>query len=124
MSRPAWIVDLDGTLAIRGDRSPFAWDRVGEDEPNTPVVIATQALVAHPTSPAIILVPGRDEECRFQTTMWLDAQDVPFDELHMRPAGDRRPDEVLKEAIYRDTIEGNSGLMAKMCVWLSACRLG
>lgn len=111
MTRLAWIVDLDGTLAIRGDRSPYAWNQVGEDEPNAPVVMATQALAAHPTLPAIILVSGRDESCRRQTTMWLDAQGVPFDELHMRPSGDGRPDEVLKEAIYRDAIEGRCGVV-------------
>ena len=29
-----WIVDIDGTVAIMGDRSPFDWARVGEDLPN------------------------------------------------------------------------------------------
>ncbi|MFZ2526286.1 MAG: polynucleotide kinase [Rhodococcus sp. (in: high G+C Gram-positive bacteria)] len=102
----AWIVDLDGTLALRGDRNPYRWDRVGEDEPNIPVVVATQAIAAHPSAPAVILVSGRDESCRRQTIMWLDAHDVPFDELHMRPSGDGRPDDILKEEIYRVAIAG------------------
>jgi hypothetical protein len=33
----ALIVDIDGTLAIRGDRSPFEWAQVGIDTVNEPV---------------------------------------------------------------------------------------
>ncbi len=69
MIKQAWIVDLDGTLALRGDRNPYRWDRVGEDEPNVPVIVATQAIAAHPSAPAIVLVSGRDESCRRQTTL-------------------------------------------------------
>ena len=35
--RDAFIFDLDGTLALMGDRGPFHWDRVGEDKVNEPV---------------------------------------------------------------------------------------
>ena len=100
----AWIVDLDGTLALMGERGPFEWHRVGEDAPNPPVVMAVQALAAHPGVGAIIAVSGRDGSCRGQTVQWLDAQSVPFDELLMREPGDFRPDEIVKEEIYRDLI--------------------
>lgn len=101
----AWMVDLDGTLALKGERGPFEWLRVGEDQPNPPVVMAAQALAAHPGVDVIIAVTGRDGSCRGQTVQWLDAQSVPFDELYLREPGDFRPDEVIKEEIYRDLIE-------------------
>lgn len=102
----AWLVDLDGTLALMGERGPFEWHRVGEDLPHAPVVIAVQALAAHPGVDAILAVSGRDGSARGQTVRWLDAQGVPFDELHMREPGDFRPDEVVKEELYRERIEG------------------
>ncbi|WP_240794782.1 hypothetical protein [Rhodococcus zopfii] len=45
-----------------------------------------------------------DESRRRRTITWLDAQGVPFDELHMRPSGDGRPNEVLEEEIHRAAI--------------------
>ena len=101
----AWIVDLDGTLALMGDRGPFEWHRVGEDQPNLPVVMATQALAAHPGVDAIIALSGRDGSCRGQTVRWLDAHEVPYNDLYMREPGDFRADQIVKEEIYRDIIE-------------------
>lgn len=88
-----------------GERGPFEWHRVGEDQPHFPVIMAVQALAAHPGVDAIIAVSGRDGSSRGQTVQWLDAQSVPFDELYMREPGDFRPDEIVKEGIYRDLIE-------------------
>jgi len=100
----AWIADVDGTLAIRTGRGPFDWHLAGEDLPNRPVVMAIQALAAHPDVSAIIAITGRHEALRRLTTTWLDSQDVPFTELLMRADGDNRPDEVVKEEIYRRDI--------------------
>jgi hypothetical protein len=47
---------------------------------------------------------GRQESSRRQTELWLDAQQVPFDELFMRPTGDDRPDDELKQTIYEEHI--------------------
>ncbi|HEX8627787.1 MAG TPA: hypothetical protein VF755_06420 [Catenuloplanes sp.] len=101
----AVLVDIDGTLAIRADRSPFDWHRVGEDRPNPPVVELVQ-LIGAAGRHEIILVSGRDESCRWQTEMWLDAQRVPYAELYMRPERDNRKDFVVKEELYRRHIEG------------------
>jgi hypothetical protein len=105
MTDRAVIVDIDGTLALRtGDRSPFDWSRVGEDTPNPPVIEMVQ-LIHAASKHRIILMSGRDEVCRQQTEMWLDAQAVPFDELHMRPAKDNRKDSLIKEELYRKHVE-------------------
>ena len=106
MTDRAVLVDIDGTLALRtGDRSPFDWGRVGEDEPNPPVIELVRTI--HDAGRhRIILMSGRDESCRMQTEMWLDAQDVPFHELHMRSEKDNRKDSIVKEELYLTHILG------------------
>jgi hypothetical protein len=104
----AVLVDIDGTLALRtGDRSPYDWDRVGEDEPNLPVIELVQIIHAAGQH-RIILMSGRDESCRWQTEMWLAAQQLPFDELYMRTEKDNRKDSIVKEELYRRHVEGVS----------------
>lgn len=107
----AWIVDIDGTLAVRGNRGPFEWHRVGEDYPNLAVRQVVQALAMHPNVGILVAVTGREECSRRQTILWLDAQNVPFGELHMREDGDYRSDEVVKEQIYRDKIDGRLAVL-------------
>lgn len=102
MSSPLWIVDLDGTLALRGDRGPYDWHRVGEDLPNPPVITVVQALICagHP----IAYVSGRKEQCRRQTEMWLATHVAHLDRaegLWMRADRDNQPDTDLKRSIYR-----------------------
>jgi hypothetical protein len=103
-----WIVDLDGTLALRGDRGPFDWHRVGEDAPNEPVVAMVDAL--HHDGHTVLYVTDRMEQCREATVEWLrehvDAPMVPWN-LHMRPDDDYRPDEVVKREIYETKIRGH-----------------
>jgi hypothetical protein len=101
----AVLVDIDGTLAHRGDRSPYDWSRVGEDQPN-PAVIELVQTIAAAGQHRIILMSGRDEVCRQQTEMWLDAQAVPYEALYMRPHKDNRKDSIVKADLYRRHIEG------------------
>ena len=101
----AWIVDVDGTLALRGDgpdvRGPFDWERVDEDSLNLPVARLVWALAA---KHEIIIVSGRDECCRRDTALWLYDHGIYYAELYMRPHGDRRPDVVVKREIYTMSI--------------------
>ena len=96
----AVLVDLDGTLATRvTDRSPYDWQRVGEDAPVAAVVAAVRAL--HAAGHPIIVLSGRDEECRRQTESWLTHHlDVPYEHLLMRRARDNRRDDVVKRELY------------------------
>ena len=43
---PAILVDIDGTVALMGARSPYDWHRVGEDTPNQAVIEAVRAMHA------------------------------------------------------------------------------
>lgn len=98
----AVIVDFDGTLALnRGTRRPFDWDRVFEDTPNWPIIELVRLLSKQH---AILVVSGRDEQCRAQSSRWLAVHDVPFAHLLMRPHRDNRQDAVVKAEIYHQTI--------------------
>jgi hypothetical protein len=96
----AVLVDVDGTLATRiTDRSPYEWQRVGEDAPVAAVITIVQAL--HAAGHTIIVMSGRDEECRAQTESWLTHHlAVPYEHLLMRDLGDNRRDEIVKQELY------------------------
>jgi hypothetical protein len=99
--KPAWIVDIDGTMTLGPhQRKPFHWALVGNDLPNLPVIAVVQAL--YWDNYDIIFVSGRSEECRGLTEQWLSKHFGPGykHELHMRPEGDFRPDEIVKAEIF------------------------
>ena len=96
------LVDLDGTLAIKGPRSPFEWHRVGEDAPNQPVVDLVRSLDA--VGEKIIVLSGRDGVCRAESQEWLDREVVPGLSLIMRPEGDGRRDDVVKLELFNKFI--------------------
>ncbi len=98
------IVDIDGTLALKGDRSPYEWKRVGEDLLNEPVAEAVYAI----ETAQVIFVSGRDECCRAETDAWLHDHFLVTGELKlfMRPAGDMRDDRIIKREIYEREILG------------------
>jgi predicted kinase len=100
---PAMLVDIDGTVALMGDRSPYDWHRVGEDLPNPAVITAVRAM--HAAGNAIIFCSGRDEVCRPETEAWLELYvGVRYEALFMRPEGDGRKDAVVKREIFDSEI--------------------
>lgn len=99
----AIICDIDGTLALKGERSPFDWQRVDEDAPNKTIVALVSALGN--TGLQVILVSGRKEECRGKTLTWLWEHKIPFQHLFMRADDDNRPDNVLKKEIFEKHIK-------------------
>lgn len=97
------IVDMDGTLAIMGDRSPYDWDKVDNDLPNPAVV---EYVKGQSTKVKVVIVSGRDSICRPLTTSWLLKHlDGCHHALYMRPTGDNRPDEQIKKEIFQNHIE-------------------
>jgi tRNA uridine 5-carbamoylmethylation protein Kti12 len=91
----AIIVDVDGTLAKMKDRSPYDWHRVKEDTCNE--IIKTLSN-SYPNK--VIIVSGRDGVCSNDTVEWLIDNDIKFDNLFMRPAGNLEPDSIIKERIF------------------------
>ena len=96
---PAAIVcDIDGTLALHNSRGPFEFDKVETDDINTPVY---EFLNMYYNSGAqVVLLSGRQEEYRKHTQRWLLKHMVAYDHLFMRPAGDRRSDDIVKLELF------------------------
>lgn len=93
------LVDIDGTVALMGNRSPYDMRRVGEDQPHEAVIAAVRAM--HAAGHGIVYCTGRDESARWRTEMWLDQHvGVPYEALHMRAVDDARPDSVVKRDIF------------------------
>ena len=100
---PAILVDIDGTVAVMGARSPYDWDRVGEDTPNQAVISAVRAM--HSAGNAIVFCTGRDESSRRETEAWLELfVGVPYEGLLMRPRGDSRRDSIVKQEVFEQDI--------------------
>lgn len=105
----AVIFDIDGTLASHeGVRSPYDYTRVLHDNPRDAVLQAMKvyALMGYD----IIILSGREDTCREDTIKWLRIHaGVLFEmqeklglhwELHMRPAGDKRQDRIIKGELF------------------------
>lgn len=100
----AVIFDIDGTLALMGDRSPYDLEKCGEDTHNTMVVNLLHML--DKKGYKILTVSGREsgtkeEPYRYfrMTTDWLNKFTIP--EAHFqRKQGDMRKDDIVKEEIF------------------------
>lgn len=102
----AIVVDVDGTLAEMADlRGPFDWKKVGVDKP-IDTVIETVRLYKQ-AGYKVIVMSGRDAICRPETEAWLKQNGVQYDHLFMRPEGDQRPDNLIKEELFFQNVEGN-----------------
>jgi predicted kinase len=100
----AILVDVDGTLAHMGDRSPYDPTRYHEDTVDEVVRDLVNAHYA--TGERVIIFSARDDTYRASTYRWLAANDVAFDQLVMRPAGDTRNDAIVKDEMFEQHIAG------------------
>lgn len=109
----AVLVDVDGTLALRGDgpdvRRFYDWHRVGEDAPNPAVVELVQVL-AESGRYRIVVMSGRDGVCLPETVAWLAEHKVPYHELWMRAPSDNRKDSTVKRELYEQHVTGRYGV--------------
>ena len=98
----AIICDLDGTLAIIHDRSPFDSRLCETDLLNIPVseIIKTY----HEKGVKIILMSGREDSSRSQTMNWLSYNRIPYNALYMRTTGDMRKDSIIKKGLFEKHI--------------------
>lgn len=114
MTAPLYIFDLDGTLAdcthrlhyIQRDRKDKDWDAFnaacGDDEPIPATTDLFNALGIAGADAEIWT--GRSESARNLTRVWLGRKAGIYVQpivLRMRPIGDYRPDDELKEEWLR-----------------------
>ena len=103
----AIIVDIDGTVALKGTRDPYDESRVSEDQPNPPVV--DLVWDQYRDGYEILFCSGRSDNCRKETLDWLrETFDLPSDpKLFMRKAGDTRKDSIVKYELFNENIRDN-----------------
>jgi hypothetical protein len=95
------IFDVDGTLALRGDRGSFDFSKVKDDLPNKPVIQIAQALTV-----PIIIFTGRDDICEIDTKDWLHGQKVPFIDMFIRETVNNEKDSIVKKRMFEENIRG------------------
>lgn len=105
----AIICDLDGTLALIGDRSPYDASKCADDKLNEPV--AKIITAAAETGLKVIFMSGREDKYQAETfeflkrhlgdTWWFEHCD-----LAMRTAGDKRKDAIVKRELFDEHIRG------------------
>ena len=111
----AIIVDIDGTISLRGPRHIYEYKKVCLDKPDFRLTTFLREIL-NETEYEIIFLTGRDEECRDITIEWLEEHfysqfwtnmGVPEAnwKLYMRKHGDNRPDFEIKREIYKEKIE-------------------
>lgn len=124
----AIICDLDGTLALIHNRSPYdASDCDIKDLPNVPVI---ETILAHyAKGRKIIFCSGREDKYRPETIRFIEKHCLvdnsndpkdrdwvpiikPIDyQLFMRKTDDFRKDAIIKEEIYQNHIEGKYNVL-------------
>lgn len=111
------ICDIDGTLAHMttrkrfGEKAPYAWKYVGEDEVDPAVAFMVDAI-AETNRSDVIIFSGRDAICRPETEDWLDRNDISYKALYMRAEKDGRPDTVVKREMYEQYVKGKYNVLA------------
>lgn len=106
----AYLVDIDGTVAIHVDRGHYDYSLVSTDLPNKPVIRVVQALGENKD---IVFVSGREDRCREDTQEWL-REHLGFSSqppLFMRTTGDHRPDYVVKAELFDEYIRDNYNVL-------------
>lgn len=107
MKPKAYMIDIDGTVALKGDRDPYDWQHVGEDQPNTPVLDHLKDIYhVHPDR-FFIYLSARLEVCYIQSCLWLNHHwGRPYQGPHMRPLSNPYgPDHEVKSKIYEEQIQ-------------------
>jgi 3-deoxy-D-manno-octulosonate 8-phosphate phosphatase KdsC-like HAD superfamily phosphatase len=99
----AIICDIDGTLAEKGTRFQFDYEKVDQD--SVKHAVAETVRLFHKAGYKIVILSGREDICREKTEAWLKNNDIPFEALYMRKAKDFRKDAIIKRELYETDIK-------------------
>ena len=116
--RKAIIVDIDGTLALRNNRSPFDYNKACGDTADFRMCNIIASLIESEENYEVFFLTGREDtgNCRKITEEWIDTHVytklghngfLPEDNwtLLMRPEGEDRSDEIIKKEIWEAKIK-------------------
>jgi predicted kinase len=100
----AIICDLDGTLALMGNRDPYDASKSDKDALNEAVASVVKLFAAN--GYRVLLLSGREEIFREPTLRFLEKFAIPCQQLWMRSTKDYRKDAVVKREIFDREIAG------------------
>lgn len=122
-----YIFDIDGTLALMDDRSPFEWDKVSSDTLNKPVIDIFN-LISN-TGKKIFIFSGRDSICFKDTEAWLwdnyiiNKSNWDNVDLYMRPEDNHDKDFNIKLEMFNEYVKGNYNVAGVFDDRPQVCRL-
>lgn len=105
------VIDIDGTVADRGERHPFDYSTVKNDTVKKNIKFILDTLKFSPFL-EFIFITGRPESCRVDTVNWLRENEFTYSQLWMRPNDNKEQDARLKLQIYKEHIEPNYEVIA------------
>lgn len=102
----ALVVDLDGTMALMVNRSPYEMSKVYDDAVNQPIVDLVNIMKK--TGHRIFFISGRDKCAEGDTIRWLADKAGITDgySIFLRPDNDPRPDTQFKKDIFEEHLKG------------------
>ena len=94
-----YLFDVDGTLAICGDRDIYDGSKAHLD---TEFEDVTQIMfdLWDRIGCRIVVMTGRSEDHRGVTEKWLADKGLVYDALYCRASGDTRPDNIVKHELF------------------------
>lgn len=103
----AVIFDIDGTIAKLDHRLHYIlgnnknYDMFYEEcDKDTPISVVVSLLMdMHKLGNKIVLASGRTDAVKDKTVEWLKKNNIAYDALYMRKAGDHRSDVIVKSEI-------------------------
>ncbi|WP_051298071.1 hypothetical protein [Brevibacterium album] len=107
---PVYLVDIDGTVALRGDRDIYDGSKAHLDTVNSPVAWVLDSLVLA-LECDLVFVSGRSDEHREVTERWLEENVFDHAGLFMRRAGDNRRDSIVKLELFNEHIRNNYNVL-------------
>jgi hypothetical protein len=108
----AILCDIDGTLALLGNRNRFD-PTTGDDKLNEPIAKILLAFKNQKRNPVeLILITGREEKYREFTIAWLQKHGIThYKKLYMRKNKDFRKDFVIKKELFEKHLKSKYAIM-------------
>lgn len=108
----AVVFDTDGTTAHH-NRSPYDYPQCYTDSVDPNIKMLLKIIYEQGAYDQIKLIgmSGRPDTWRDMTERWYRTNDIWYDDFYMRPAGDSRPDTVIKQEMYDNHIRGKYNVL-------------
>lgn len=100
MKKKAIIVDLDGTICLLDQRTPFEYEKCDTDLPHEPIIDIVKRYRTDPEF-SVIFLSGREDSAYEKTKEWITKHIGNEPEyLFMRKTKDWRKDWIVKKEIF------------------------